>query len=174
MAIPASPNFGNQILKGNMTREIRFRAWDEQANEWRYFQIGAPFTDFQQEIYDRLCIDGVQFYQYCGLKDKNGKDIYEGDCIDFAIKERRCNCDSETELFSSSKFCPSCGREVMRSDFIRRGFIEFKKAGFYISYKDDKDRSFTWGYFAAEQFIEWIEVIGDIHTRPDLLTIINF
>jgi len=48
-----------------MTREIKFRVWDKATNEMYYQDIGGD------------CL-----MQYTGLKDKNGKEIYEGDIID--------------------------------------------------------------------------------------------
>lgn len=65
-------------------REIKFRAWDEQnkvmeykvnVNDGKPVKYGYQWFNHGNTIYDS------ELMQYTGLKDKNGKEIYEGDII---------------------------------------------------------------------------------------------
>lgn len=67
-----------------MAREIKFRAFDNQQH--KIFPCSSPWMGNIMLLLEpgviRGVVDGsVILMQYTGLKDKNGKEIYEGDIL---------------------------------------------------------------------------------------------
>lgn len=67
-----------------MNREIKFRVWYKYKynngemiyiDDWYWYEENRinSFSDFKSE--------GYTLMQYTGLKDKNGKEVYEGDIL---------------------------------------------------------------------------------------------
>ena len=62
-------------------REIRFRAWDKKSKLINPV-VGMDFIDHTAFVgISKLQYGDYELMQYTGLKDKNGKEIYEGDIL---------------------------------------------------------------------------------------------
>jgi len=146
MDIPA-PWDSPELLEKTKMREIKFRVWNGEI-------LSEPFCpwDLVDDAYGGLMdkngcsvwwdedgFRGENWMQYTGLKDKNGKEIYEGDV---AI------------MFKQERWQPQYPHEVY---FGHGGFsLRTLKTGYYCAgvchYTDDR-----------------IEVIGNKWDNPDLL-----
>ena len=64
-------------------REIKFRAWDKKKKQMLLPDI--PLNEFVFGInFEKITHpDNLVMLQYIGLKDKKGKEIYEGDILEY-------------------------------------------------------------------------------------------
>ncbi|PGA33305.1 hypothetical protein COL81_26900 [Bacillus toyonensis] len=136
-------------------REIKFRAWDKVNKEmYRVGYIDFPSKKVQLAIIqDGICykafeadLKDVELLQYTGLKDKNGKEIYEGDILE-SISGTVGN--SEAKVMSIY--------EVVLDDRNSYSFGTRRKGRTHIS--SPIYRSAT----------KYYKVIGNIYENPELL-----
>ena len=135
-------------------REVKFRAWDNGDKRMK----NVESIHFPLGRYDMKCISAYnkeedyyewvysyELMQYIGIKDKNEKEIYEGDIIKYLDVE----------------FCVSdCGIE--HDEFYNIGKVYYdNEFGAY-------DVTNRWTVEGEDIWFD-IEVIGNIYENPELL-----
>lgn len=130
-------------------RDIKFRAWLKDQN--RIAEVytlsfhGWPLEGYESVTVltknnsDFELVNEFELMQYTGLKDKNGKEIYEGDIVDF---------------ISVNGVDKDATKGVIRWDE--------EDTGFYVDNDNDKYPHVKFW------FTESIEVIGNIYENPEL------
>lgn len=125
-------------------RTIKFRAWDKEnksmrtSKHWSIMFDGSihPPSNKMQEWFP----DQFVLMQYTGLKDKNGKEIYEGDIV--------------------RSYGTSATRKHKNGDKLFDHVVEFFDGGF---------EPFTECTCTASWSIHEYEIIGNIYEHPELL-----
>lgn len=123
----------------------KFRAWDKTTSKLHV--VNGIYCDNKKIHYidDKrvrfVGFDNVIIMQSTGLFDKSGKEIYEGDAVQFE------------DCYEASDFL-----------YINTGIIEWCQGGFHITNR----HSVTMEDLLCEESLD-VEIIGNIYENPELL-----
>jgi uncharacterized phage protein (TIGR01671 family) len=134
-------------------REIKFRAWDEKRKK----MIGSDYPDnwdndkdewyADTNMMDLVGIENISrkmpVMQYIGLKDKDGKEIYEGDIVRIVNKKDQKDAD--------------------HMQGVGEVFFYENELDFRILKVNGHSNILTWGG------TDFVEIIGNIYENPELL-----
>lgn len=127
-----------------MKDRFKFRAWNPERNEFIY-NIQDVGSDFSIQCWedcfgDFLFNEDYIIEQCTGLKDKNGKLVYEGDILGGVLASTYvhwCKDCKSFQLKNSIGDCMCCGGDI-----------------FWYEVTEDNGK---------------LEVVGNIHENPELL-----
>lgn len=131
-----------------MNREIKFRVWNLKDKEWDNPAILEVFdrSGKLRPLYNP--IENYIIQQFTGLKDKNGKDIYEGDLF----RHDKQNSASDNMLFEVKYGKYSCP--------FGEGYIGDMELGFF-------GESLDLEYIRSIAESNKLEIVGNIFELPD-------
>ena len=134
-------------------REYKFRAKikNPHVDEWVYGYLVSECYINEKNKLGYTPVRKETVGQYTGLHDKNGKEIYEGDIIEFSYDMFIGDFDT----------------------FVAKGKIVFEEGAFYVEVFENERTTEDEAYLLYSINLDTIEVIGNIYENEELLNETN-
>ena len=142
-------------------REIKFRVWDKIL---RVMENVLVFYHNNQEVYfihkgcsQNRAIPNVELMQFTGLKDKNEKEIYEGDIVEILAENQQVN-----------RLIVKYG--IAQREMASNWLVDIPS--FYFELNPGGFKAFpivvNWN---RKHDLEMMKIIGNIYENPELLKV---
>ena len=128
-------------------RETNFRAWDSLTNkmfpvEIIDYSVRSVYIGESNGLSGERDFDDIELMQFTGLKDKNGKEIFEGDIVRYKL-----------------------GRNIFTEVVV----YDKDSAGFGVVDNDVDGIIFSFGELWEDIELHNLEIIGNKYENPELL-----
>ena len=144
-----------------MNRVIKFRAWDKKEKRMYEWPFITHFFDEKIRVhkegygYIHIPMDDIELLQLTGLKDRNGKEIYEGDIMSVLDRD-----------WPSGDYTNQTPKEYMKK-ISSVCEVVYEPTEFYL--KQIKGRGYFYPQMTGITHRDIFEVIGNIYENPELL-----
>ena len=144
-----------------MNDRFRFRAWDKDIK--RYWEDGN--FDLRRAREDESLI----IEQCTGIKDKNGRLIYEGDIVTYYHNKKKLMPVTDRKPFEAlygndeETGLPLQYRTVKVIRY--KGYVSIGAIGVELNLPHD----FHWWRTLEKDILTQVEIIGNLHENPELL-----
>ena len=138
-----------------MNREIKFRVWRNTTKHFTdipFYSCSGGQLLWQHRTGNQITISNIDdgdyvIQQYTGLKDKNGKEIYEGDIVNFT----KCGMTHGPE-----------------AENVKNAEVWYSSEDCAFAFGKYKSANYTWWYSMVDVLCDF-EVVGNIFENKDLL-----
>ena len=142
-------------------QDFDFRIWDNQTNKFVEVLISDNIRAVPRKN------DDLVLELWCGMIDKNGKKIYEGDIVCFKNRGKY-NDDRDEVLAKHIK------EKCLKKTFLAQIFFKNVGGGYCIEREAKRGKKYLGKrYFSLFDMFHYfdfkLEVVGNIHENADLL-----